>query len=490
MSMSMHTTQEWHSHANFNMSQARSASHKAGLLCSDSRSAHEAAVSENIVSYDRLTDAIDEKVKATYKLVERLQHRAESAEVTIRHMNASYDSVDQAIASKEGPMQLCNGRMEQRERRPLREQVRDHVEVALEGEKATLVDAQKKLNRAAKKTRERVIDLENSLAAVRMDIEQKLQALGVDENCLSRTLRSMEAVVQRTPPREGSNSGRLSNSMRTARTQVHMRESSKNETDRQQEAEKLNRVVAQKEEAARRLAQENQALVVLCQGATDDAAVRTQSALKDRVDENQRMRKALDAELRDISLAIDGTKRTMAETAHQIGSLGEPAKHTSVCASWRTQRAPHEHIVDPVSTRVQEHRQVVMQARQDLVEQSMSEKSSLRDLKDRRERLKEDLRDKTAALNIDADCLRRSSGPARRGNFSSTGSRPSSSMPHRGHHGDLATTMRPASGLPRAGGGDRLPRSPVSERSSVSGLVARRPPSADGSFGARALTAR
>ena len=42
-------------------------------------------------------------------------------------------------------MTLCTWRMEQRERRPLREQVRDTAEVCLEVEKATLVDAQRKL---------------------------------------------------------------------------------------------------------------------------------------------------------------------------------------------------------------------------------------------------------------------------------------------------------------------------------------------------------
>lgn len=37
-----------------------------------------------------------------------------------------------ALASKDAPLALCTWRMEQREKRPLREQVRDVVEVCLE----------------------------------------------------------------------------------------------------------------------------------------------------------------------------------------------------------------------------------------------------------------------------------------------------------------------------------------------------------------------
>ena len=42
---------------------------------------------------------------------------------------------------QEAPLTLVTWRMEQRERRPLKEQVRDAVEVSLEVEKATLIDA-------------------------------------------------------------------------------------------------------------------------------------------------------------------------------------------------------------------------------------------------------------------------------------------------------------------------------------------------------------
>lgn len=39
-----------------------------------------------------------------------------------------------ALVAKEAPLTLCTWRMEQRERRPLKEQVRDGVEVCLEAD--------------------------------------------------------------------------------------------------------------------------------------------------------------------------------------------------------------------------------------------------------------------------------------------------------------------------------------------------------------------
>lgn len=69
------------------------------------------------------------------------------------------------------------------------------------------------------------------------------------------------------------------------------------------------------------------------------------------------------------------------------------------------QRATKEHIVDPVSTVLQEHRNTILAAHHDLTGHHQSEKSVLKELQDRRERLMEDFRDKTAALHLDLTCL-------------------------------------------------------------------------------------
>jgi hypothetical protein len=189
------------------------------------------------------------------------------------------------------------------------------------------------------------------------------------------------------------------------RCQVELRETNKNEKFRQLEAERRQGEAEGREMVAYRLVEENTKLIATCQKEAADAFAFTQAKLQTRVRENQHMRKALDSDLQGIDATIDRTKKTMAETSHQINSLQEPAESTATCASWRNQRAIVEHITDPVFTQLQAHRANIFQAQQQLVEHHMGEKNHLRNLKDRRSRLKEDLKDKTLALQIDTDCL-------------------------------------------------------------------------------------
>jgi chromosome segregation ATPase len=277
--------------------------------------------------------------------------------------------------------------------------------VALEDEKATLVDTQRRLTEAIRRTKAMVAELNESLQEVRADIEQKMQALSVDEMCLRSTERSMHAVVERTPPPTSSRSRSSPSSLKHRRHQVALHESSKNEVLRQQDAERLNRHVAQKEETGKALREECARLIQRCQQVATDAAAKSEKRMQDRVNENQSMRRRLEGELRETQSRIEHTKNTMSETRHQIKALEEPIDLTSTCASWRKQRATREHIVDPVSTTLQEHRLTVLHAHQDLVTHHQSEKSNLKELHDRRERLKEDLRDKTNSLHIDLNCL-------------------------------------------------------------------------------------
>merc|ERR1719217_1651311 len=104
-------------------------------------------------------------------------------------------------------------------------------------------------------------------------------------------------------------------------------------------------------------------------------------------------------------MKIESTKHTISSTRTQIKSLQEPIEMCSTCSSWRKQRATREHIVDPVSTTLSEHQTMLLRSHEELRGHHQSEKSILADLQERRERLKEDLKDKTAALHIDLNCL-------------------------------------------------------------------------------------
>merc|ERR1719436_2338184 len=113
------------------------------------------------------------------------------------------------------------------------------------------------------------------------------------------------------------------------------------------------------------------------------------------------MNKRLESVLQETVQKIDHTKNTIRETKGQIKALDSPIELTSNCNSWRQQRAAKEHIVDPVTSKLQEHQVTLLRSQEELNQHLNSEKTILHELQERRERLKEDLRDKTAALHVD-----------------------------------------------------------------------------------------
>eukprot|EP00439_Symbiodinium_sp_Y106_P070227 s42_g12.t1 len=119
------------------------------------------------------------------------------------------------------------------------------------------------------------------------------------------------------------------------------------------------------------------------------ANAKSDKAMKDRVNENQQMRRRLENELRETCNQINMTKNTIQDTKHQIRSLEEPMEMCSTCASWRKQRATKES----------------RGCREDLRQHHQNEKSVLQELNEKKDQLKEDLRDKTSALHIDLNCL-------------------------------------------------------------------------------------
>lgn len=410
--MSMHTTQEWVQHAHYNMYQAQHTQKKAQGQHDTSFKAHSEVMSDNLNMYNELHSTLETKVKTSQRLVDKLMQRAESVDNSLAHTRQTLQKLEQALVVKDSPLHLCQWRMEQREHRPLREQVRDSVEVSLEVEKATLSDAQRKIKDAIKRTKATVQILESKLEELRFDINQKSQALSVDEMCLRTTHRSLGMVADRTAQaRSSSSSGRISGSPSSARSkgsarhEVAFHVSSRNEVVRQKEAVRLNHSAVSREQAAKELREECAKLVARCQRACEEATVRSERGLKERINDNQQMRRRLESELREILHQIQNTKGTMHETKIQIKALDEPMELTSTCSSWRKQRATKEHIVDPVTTTLHEHQMVLMRCSEELRGQHRHEKSVLQELQEKLERLKEDLHDKKAALHIDLNCL-------------------------------------------------------------------------------------
>jgi len=386
------------------MDHARTMQDHAHKQNESSFQAHEMTMGDNVSSYNDVQSSMKQKVHNSYRLIDTLQKRAGSLENSIMQAQTSLADLEDALRAKDPPMQLCMHRLEKRERRPHRELVQDKAETKLEDEKLVLMDTQKRLSDSIKRTKNMIHDLEGKLKEVRHDLDHKTQALGIDETCLRSTMRSYQTVMELTGRAAMSPAGRKALGHRNNGAQAAMQESHKNELHRQQDTAKLNQAAAALEEQNRALREDSKKMIVRCQKAADDAVASSEHSLQERVNDSHQMKRRLEAELASTDNKIDHTRNTIAETRAQIKALDEPIDNTSTCQSYRQQRATREHIVDPVTTNLNRHQQMVLRARDDLVAHNEKEKDNLRELQERRDRLNDDIRDKTSALHIDLDC--------------------------------------------------------------------------------------
>jgi len=398
------------------MSMAYSTQQQAIKQMDSSKQAHSDCVNENLSMYNDYNSALEGKVKTSHRIIEKLNSRAKSVEQSTTTMKQSHAALVQGLRAKDQPLNLCAWRMEQREKRPLREHVRDHVEVALEEERFALVGTQKKLSEAIKMTMSMIQLLDGKRDEVRHDIEQKSQALTVDELCL-RTNHRGQAIAGGNPSgsgppsarggssRGGSSCGLPSPVSGRGRATAAGELSNTNETNRQQEARRLNNSAQSREEASSELRDDNAKLIAACNNVAMEAGAKTERALQDRISEIQGMRKRIESEARESKKKEEHTKNTISETRSQIASLEEPKALCQTHSSWRKQRACQEQIMDPDEMRLEEQKRQLMRTTEDLRNQRQSEKTILTELQSHMERLREDLKDKTAALNIDLNCL-------------------------------------------------------------------------------------
>lgn len=423
MSHGGRTPHEWHSSANSNMSLAYSSQVKAIQQMDMSRKAHKDALNENLATYSDLNSTLESKVKSSYRLIEKLNKRVSSVESSIDSMKQSHEHLQKALIAKEPPLALCLWRMELREKRPLREHVRDHVELALEDERTVLLDTQKKLSDAIKMSMKMIDMLEDKKDELKRDIDQKSQALNVDELCLRTTHRSWHSHLSPRSATPGSSRSFHSSrpasglsttlpspvSARSGRSgfngEACFQESNRNEMSRHQEARRLHNSAQGREEASAGLRADNAKLITRCEKIALQAAAKTERALQERINEIQEMRRRIEGEARATRKKQEHTRTTIAETKSQISSLMEPMQLCSTQSSWRKQRACDEQIKDPVESSLEQQKRQLMLTTEELRNHRKLEKSILTELQEHTERLKEDLKDKTAALNIDMHCL-------------------------------------------------------------------------------------
>jgi|Transcript_87481 chromosome segregation ATPase len=399
--MSLRTPSEWHQHSDTLMSNASSTQDEASRQSQKSKKTHQETINENMAMYQDLHGNLENKVITSHRLIDKLGARAASVSQNIEATQASLTQLELALHEKKVPMTLVSRRMEERQKRPLREHVRDQVEVALEEERDALADSQRKLSSAIVMTKNMVSLLKEKLEELRVDIDSKMQALSVDELCLRTTHRSWVATADcRTSSSRASTGARSSSALAAAAA-----ESNRNEIRRQRSTRNHDQHARRHEEASAELRSDNQLLVQRCSKAAKDARAKTEKCLQARVAEVRQMRKRLEIELRETEKKVDHTKTTINETQSSIHRIQEPIALCSSHTSWRKHRADKEQIMDPVDNQLEHQKQKLMRATEELHTHKQSEKTVLTALGEQVERLREDLRDKIAALNIDVACL-------------------------------------------------------------------------------------
>lgn len=391
--MSSRMPDSWHDSSNMNMGLAQKSQRMAHQACDDSMKAHRQCLSENLGQYHGLHQAFSNKSNASRNLCDILHNRMKSVAMSIKKNQHSLAALEQAHRAKEAPLQLCTWRLDQREKRPQREHIRDHFELSLEEEQSTLQSAQADLKVQMERTQRSIQELVDSLKELQHDFQVKSHALQIDEQCMRSTHKVWhKSTTPRSP-------------VPPATTKPFQSTNQANEDLRCNESIQRCNAAREKEGDAAQLRDYNVQLVEHCKDACDGAKSRTEKAMQDRISENQTMRKRLENEIRETNMKIEKVKSTLLDTKMQMKSLIEPLQLNDRRDSWRKQRAYREQILDPVSTQMVEHKMHLIKTNEVLEQRRREEKAALAELEKRKASLQEDLADKMKACQIDLDCL-------------------------------------------------------------------------------------
>lgn len=383
-----------------------------------------------------LQSSLRGKVADSQFIVDAMNGRIDSMSKCISSLKQSHDQLAASLHARQGPMTLCAWRMGQRERRPLREHTRDAVAVALEEERTSLFNMDKKINEAMKDTVSMISTMQISRDRIFHDLHLKKHAMKVDE--LTLHTHGGGGFASSAPPgpplptgnRPTTPSGRPGSRPRSAGSSQFSRPSSMGSRPRsagpgvgrrvpaasqghefkcQQEVRRMQNDVSGREQAAKERREENQRLCRLFEQIAVEAKAKTETVLKEHVSTLQQAKKRLETETAETKKKLHNAQTLISETKTQIEQLEEPMTLCCRHSKPATKNARgSDQAADPVAARLQEQKHKLIQTTKDLRDHRLLERGLLIGLDDHLERLKEDLKDKTAALAIDLNCLRQS----------------------------------------------------------------------------------
>jgi len=180
------TPEEWEAFSNQNVQKAERERNSAITL----RSMIDEILQETFADQQKQCDsanlAFNKRIDETEKAKTKLENHLDKVNSEINDMQSNIDSLKQAIAAKEPPMQVSQTRLDQRTARPNVELCRDRVQYKL-------VDEVNEISYNIDRLREMLAASENSLKALvrqklnlEEDISVKTNSLNIDqEECMS-----------------------------------------------------------------------------------------------------------------------------------------------------------------------------------------------------------------------------------------------------------------------------------------------------------------
>jgi hypothetical protein len=133
---------------------------------------------------DGCTSALSKKISETQDLCAGLKSKLDVTRAEIDSVKSSLGETTTALDNKMAPLELAEGRLSERLKRPASERVRDEVERALETEVADLTSAMAKLNADISRGTAHVQRLQRLEAELQADVDDKDATIGIDKAAL------------------------------------------------------------------------------------------------------------------------------------------------------------------------------------------------------------------------------------------------------------------------------------------------------------------
>jgi chromosome segregation ATPase len=341
------------------------------------------------------------KLMTSSDLTKALEDRINAIEDAIRHLGSCLFGMYRAYRSKKSQLNVCEQRLELRDRRPLQESVRDNLQAALENERQVLIEARQELLDHIEETKEMITQLEAMKQELNDDLQNKKHSYRIDRSCLHPDkncdskankimLPALPEITHYTlppsPKDTGSNTGHQNEEVRCTATMGLI-----------QRAVRL-------EEKVMGLIQLNDAAVRHCNAECKNANGAVCGCMDKSNHQTEHLKDQLMEQMKQVDATIAEAERSLARTKKKLDGHNQPLRCLNKQFALRDHRTDREHIRDPVTDNMEKHLEGVKISVKDLTAKWQDTKNILDMLKSSKAQMAEDLKHKNIALKIDDQC--------------------------------------------------------------------------------------